>query len=81
MRPVQEIPPEAATPKEPPLILKPLKDFVPDNPAELYAGCRDRVEGEGEAPGECAVDGDCVAAGCSREVCVPASIANETYTT
>jgi len=80
-RPVEEIPPEAATPGEPPLILKPLEDFVPDNPALLYAECGERIEGHGETPGECESDGDCVAAGCSREVCVPLSMANETYTT
>lgn len=44
------------------------------DPAALYAGCRARVEGV-ETDGECKVDADCARAGCSQEVCVPASVA------
>ena len=47
---------------------------TPADPAALYAGCRARVEGA-EADGECTADADCARAGCSLEVCVPASIA------
>jgi eight-cysteine-cluster-containing protein len=37
--------------------------------AELYGSCRERVEGR-ETEGECAADSDCVAAGCSGEICL-----------
>lgn len=37
--------------------------------AELYAECKERVEGR-EVDGECTTDEDCVAAGCSTEVCM-----------
>ena len=35
----------------------------------LYQSCQDRVEGR-EVAGECKVDADCVAAGCSGETCI-----------
>jgi eight-cysteine-cluster-containing protein len=41
-------------------------------PADLYAACKDRVEGAGSA-GECTTDADCVRTGCSSEVCVAKS--------
>jgi hypothetical protein len=37
--------------------------------ADLYEGCRRRVEGA-EVAGECATDADCVRAGCSQEICL-----------
>jgi eight-cysteine-cluster-containing protein len=49
-------------------------------PAEVYASCRARVEGE-ETPGECATDADCSPAGCSQEVCGPARSAGSVTTT
>lgn len=49
------------------------------DPASLYAGCRARVEGE-EKAGECTVDADCARAGCSLEVCVPATTAPSVHT-
>ncbi len=47
---------------------------------ELYAGCRDRVEGP-TLPKECASDADCVASGCSGEVCVARTVAPTVMTT
>jgi eight-cysteine-cluster-containing protein len=38
-------------------------------PAQMYEGCKERVEGV-TAAGECASDADCARAGCSQEVCV-----------
>ncbi len=49
-------------------------------PAELYAACRDRMEGV-EADGECKADADCAPAGCGGEVCVPAAKKAEITTT
>lgn len=43
-------------------------------PAQLYEGCRDRVEGP-QTAGECKTDADCAPAGCSREMCVAAASA------
>jgi eight-cysteine-cluster-containing protein len=71
--PVEEPPPQ-------PLILHPLEEYVPENPAELYADCRERVEGT-ETPVECASDADCTTAGCNGEVCVTSALAEETFTT
>jgi eight-cysteine-cluster-containing protein len=39
------------------------------SPAELYADCKDRVEGE-DKPGECQSDSDCQKSGCSSELCI-----------
>ena len=39
------------------------------SPAEMYADCKDRVEGE-DKPGECQSDADCQKAGCSKELCI-----------
>ena len=47
---------------------------------QLYAACRDRVEGA-QVPGECLADTDCAPAGCSQEVCVPAAKAPDVVTT
>jgi eight-cysteine-cluster-containing protein len=47
---------------------------------ELYAGCRDRVEGP-TIPKECAADADCVTTGCSGEVCVARATAPTVMTT
>ena len=44
------------------------------DPAQLYGSCKQRVEGA-EAAGECKVDADCARAGCSKEVCVTATLA------
>jgi eight-cysteine-cluster-containing protein len=49
-------------------------------PADLYAACRDRIEGP-ETDGECKSDADCVRAGCSQEVCAPSALAPEIVTT
>ncbi|MCB9779125.1 MAG: hypothetical protein H6742_11225 [Alphaproteobacteria bacterium] len=49
-------------------------------PAELYAGCRERVE-QPEADGECSADADCAATGCSGERCVAASVAGDLMST
>lgn len=73
VRPVEEPPAQ-------PLILHTLAEYVPENPEELYEGCRDRVEGT-EAPLECTQDEDCAVAGCSGEVCVTLAQSEETYTT
>lgn len=45
----------------------------------LYGACRERVE-QPESAGECGIDSDCVAVGCSKEVCVSNRIANEIAT-
>ncbi|GEM_PF-2214321 len=42
------------------------------DPQQVYEACRERVEGP-EAAGECATDEDCVAVGCSTEMCVASS--------
>lgn len=42
--------------------------------AELYAECREAVEGPTEA-GECSADADCEAVGCSGEMCVTKEVA------
>lgn len=60
-----EVAPVEATAGDPP----PLSD-----PETLYTQCRERVESP-EADGECASDADCVAAGCSGEVCLPKTAA------
>ena len=39
------------------------------DPTQVYEACRERVEGP-EAAGECTTDADCVAVGCSQEMCV-----------
>ena len=49
-------------------------------PQMLYDQCHDRLEGA-EVDGECAVDADCGTAGCSQEVCVPASKTGDIITT
>lgn len=49
-------------------------------PAALYERCRDRVEGR-EVAGECASDADCMATGCSGEVCVTKETAAGMMTT
>lgn len=62
-----EAPPEAKTP--PPV-------SFPRTPQGFYDSCRDRVEGPSEA-GECSADADCVAAGCSQEMCVSTATAGD----
>lgn len=52
----------------------------PLTPGEMYAACRDRLEGE-QSSGECMVDADCGRAGCSQEVCLPARKAGDVVTT
>lgn len=52
----------------------------PTDPAGLYAGCKVRVEGT-ESAGECTTAADCVAAGCSHEVCVAKAKADGLQTT
>ena len=42
------------------------------DPTQVYEACRERVEGP-ETAGECSTDADCVAVGCSQEMCVAAS--------
>jgi len=42
---------------------------VVGDPAALYADCETRVEGS-DKEGECSADADCVAAGCSKELCI-----------
>ncbi len=49
-------------------------------PAEMYAECRDRVEGPEQA-GECTTDADCAQAGCGQEVCTTGKMAAEVMTT
>lgn len=44
------------------------------DPAAMYAGCRERVEGASTA-GECVADSDCAKAGCGGEVCVSVAVA------
>lgn len=44
--------------------------------AELYGACRERVE-RPEKDGECASDADCVASGCSQELCTSKAAAAE----
>jgi eight-cysteine-cluster-containing protein len=44
--------------------------------AELYGSCRERVE-RPEADGECSSDADCVASGCSQELCTSTAAAAE----
>jgi len=63
-----------------PFLLKPLSDYVPEDPQAVYEACFERVEGV-ETTGECTADADCAAAGCNSEVCVAKGIAAETYTT
>lgn len=49
-------------------------------PADLYAECEARVEGQQQA-GECTTDADCSRAGCSQEVCVTSAAAADVMTT
>ncbi len=49
-------------------------------PQMLYDQCHDRMEGA-QADGECSTDADCGTAGCSQEVCVPASKTGDVITT
>ncbi len=56
--------------KSPPPVAQP----PPISPAELYAQCRSRVEGE-ETPSECSSDSDCTKAGCSGELCISTAAA------
>ena len=48
-------------------------------PQTFYAACRERVE-EPQSAGECGIDSDCVAVGCSKEVCVSERVAGEIAT-
>lgn len=64
-----ESPPPGDAPETPPMTTEP-KVTV----ASLYSACRDRVE-EPEADGECSSDDDCMATGCSREMCVTTAAA------
>ncbi len=76
------MPEEAEAPLGPPDFeaLRPLSEVVPGDPKQAYADCGARIEGE-ERAGECSSDADCVRAGCSQEVCVPTSVADEVFTT
>jgi len=49
-------------------------------PAHLYAECKERVEGR-QVAGECDTDADCVASGCSGEVCLARANAEGLVTT
>lgn len=51
----------------------------PKTNAELYAECKQRVEGR-EAANECTQDSDCTKAGCSSEVCVTTAMASDIMT-
>ncbi len=53
---------------------------VAADPAAAYEVYRERLEGP-EADGECSTDADCAKAGCSSEVCAPASAAASISTT
>jgi eight-cysteine-cluster-containing protein len=53
---------------------------APKTPQELYAECKDRVEGP-ETAGECKTDADCARAGCGQEVCTTGKMAAEVMTT
>lgn len=48
-------------------------------PQTLYNACRQRVE-EPQTAGECGIDSDCVAVGCSKEVCVAVRVAGDIAT-
>ncbi len=53
--------------------LRPLTELTPlGKPSEMYAMCKDRVEGA-DLAGECSSDADCVKAGCSQEMCISSS--------
>lgn len=69
-----ESPQDAALPSPPPEPAaepapEPEQAATPQTPEELYAACRERVEGMEKAD-ECKVDADCASAGCGGEVCV-----------
>jgi eight-cysteine-cluster-containing protein len=64
----------------PPAETAPAAETAPPTAASLYAAGRARVEGE-QSPGECAADTDCARAGCSQEVCVPATRVGAVITT
>ena len=49
-------------------------------PQALYERCRSRVEGR-ESAGECETDADCMATGCSGEVCLTKEMAQGLATT
>lgn len=83
--PVSE-PPAVATPPAAAEALPavvPGADTVPSpqgGTREPGALCKERVEGA-STPGECATAADCARAGCSQEVCVPATAAGDVMTT
>lgn len=60
--------PVAEPASDPPQAAANQADAPPLDAAQLYGMCRDRVEGP-ESDGECASDEDCVAVGCSSEIC------------
>ncbi len=51
----------------------------PERPGDLYAACRERVEGP-ESPQECAEASDCKTTGCSGELCVPVGLEEQLTT-
>ena len=67
---------EAASETRAPPASEPSADAAPviADPQALYEACRERVEGP-EKAGECETDADCVAVGCSHEMCVAAASA------
>lgn len=60
------------------LLLRPIQPgtMVVDDPAKAYEECKTRVEGS-DTEGECSADGDCVATGCSKELCVSKTVAGD----
>jgi len=51
------------------MLIRPTQPIVVDDPVKAYEECKTRVEGV-STEGECAADTDCVATGCSKELCV-----------
>ena len=94
--PVESVPPRAAAPRAAPGGAGGAPDLtaaagddaaagrasaLPDlAPSDLYQQCRERVEGRQRA-GECVTDADCVASGCSGEVCLARADADGLVTT
>jgi len=75
-----EQPAPAPQPETPARTAPPPVEHPASTPAELYAECRDRVEGP-EADGECTSDDDCVRVGCGSEVCTTVTAGADLVTT
>lgn len=72
---------QAAIPGEAPTASQATPDAAaPHAAAALYASCEERLEGP-EADGECSSDADCMATGCSSEVCTTKASAGDLMTT